>query len=162
MIGLLIVFLIVCAFISGYNFHARRSRNYKKRWQEALGLYEEERTKTLTMGMPSEALDSGQPLFTERELMRARTDRAMKYPPRYQKGPNDARRVLDTLRASKSTDVHSTADDLKTLRRLSDHSRYVAEGARLDNKIPVIDDLQGMNDYHTTRMLQRRAQHGIY
>lgn len=166
MIGLLILFLIVCAFTSGYNFHKRRSVHYKQRWQEALALYEEERHKTLTLGIPSEAITADaqlftppkatQELFSTREFLRARGKDI-----RYQKGPNDAQRVLDTLRDSKFPKVHSSSEALKTLQRLSDYNRYQAEAARLDNQLPVIDDLSGMSDYYTTRMLQRRAGHGI-
>lgn len=136
MIGLVILVLMVAAFTSGYRLHARRSVNYKQRWQEALALYEDERTKTLGGLSEQEG----------RAIMPASV------------GPKDSTIVIQ---ANAYKTEKPDATQLKVIHKMDDYQRYNAEGARLDNELGVIDDLQGMGGFYVGQMLKRRARYGI-
>ena len=131
MLALLLLALVVASFAAGYGLHARRSVSYKKRWKEVSAAYERA------------VLDEQKP----QQIIALR--------PKDQKGPQDAQRVLNAIKQNKDR------DRLKQIHKMSHYDRYGAEGARLDNKLPVIDDLAGMSSYWTAEMLKRRAQHGI-
>lgn len=184
-VAILVCFLLPLWFWAGWKLSERRSADYRKRWKEALALYEAERSKPLAAGAtPNEYRE----LFTPRELLRAQTERyieqlaqtkrgieQLRLPsnvaPKHQSGPKDAQRVLDSIAnldslahdANKILSRSKSAPRMTALRlrSLSDQQRYETEGARLDNDLDVIDDLIDMNGHWTAMMLKRRAEHGI-
>lgn len=168
----LVLLLLPLVFWAGYKLCARRSIDYKKRWQEALALYEEERAKPLVMGQLSASPNEYRQLSAKHELLRTPHDphiHVRRPQPKQQSGPKDAQNVLDSLSRldalapwpfdkPKSSAPRLTA---LRLRSLSDQQRYETEGARLDNGLDVIDDLIDIDGHWTTMMLKRRAEHGI-